>query len=148
MSSTHLNLYYHLIFSTKDRNPLIDPAWQQRLHFFLGGAVKTVGAKAVAIGGISNHVHLLIGLRATHCLKDVLREIKSSSSKWVHQNMGIKNFAWQDGYGAVTVSPSLIEQVKQYIGHQQQHHKIRTFEQEYLEFLQKSGVEYDERYLW
>ena len=148
MSSTHLNLHYHLIFSTKDRKPLIDLTWQDKLHSYLGGTLRTIGAKAIAIGGISDHVRLLIEFRATHRLADLLRESKSSSSKWVHQSIGVKDFAWQDGYAAFTVSASLKEQVRHYITLQQQHHKRITFEQEYLEFLQKSGIEYDERYLW
>ena len=148
MPSTHLSLHYHLIFSTKNRHPFIDGAWRGRLHAFMGGAVRSLGGAPEAVGGMSDHVHLLVGLRANHTLADVLRDIKSASSHWVHDTVGVKGFAWQDGYGAFTVSASLIERVKSYIAHQEEHHKKKTFQEEYVEFLKQSGVEFDERFLW
>ena len=148
MPSTHLSLHYHLIFSTKNRHPLIDEAWRGRLHSFLGGAVRNLGGTPEAVGGMGDHVHLLMGLRANHTLADVLRDIKSASSHWVHDTVGVRGFGWQDGYGAFTVSASLIERVKIYIAHQEEHHRKKTFQEEYVEFLKQSGVEYDERYLW
>ncbi len=101
-----------------------------------------------AIGGTADHVHMLVGLRATHCLADVLREIKRPSSQWVHETLGVAEFSWQDGYGAFTVSASGIGVVKRYILRQEEHHRKKTFQEEYVEILQRSGVEYDERYLW
>ncbi len=148
MPSTHLSLHFHLIFSTKHRHPLIALEWRERLHAFLGGATRTLGGVPEAVGGTCDHVHLLIGLRATHNLADVLREIKSASSRWVHGTMGVKGFAWQDGYGAFTVSASRISSVKEYIMQQEEHHRRRTFQEEYVEFLKQSGIEYDENYLW
>lgn len=148
MPSTHLSLHYHLIFSTKNRHPFVDDSWRGRLHSFLGGAVRSLGGTPEAVGGMDDHVHLLIGLRASHTLADVLRDIKSASSHWVHDTVGVKGFAWQDGYGAFTVSASSIEQVKSYIAHQEEHHRKKTFQEEYVEFLKQSGVEYDERFLW
>lgn len=100
-----------------------------------------------AIGGVTDHVHLLVGLRATHTLADVLREIKSVSSAWVHEEIGVHSFAWQEGYGAFTVSPSQLGNVRTYIQEQEEHHRTRTFREEYLTLLQRSGVEFDERYL-
>lgn len=148
MSSTHLSLHVHLVFGTKHQRPLIAPEWRERLHAFLGGAVRTLGAVPEAVGGVADHVHLLVGLRATHCLADILRDAKRTSSAWVHETIGDREFEWQDGYGAFTVSASLLETVKRYIARQEEHHREKTFQEEYVELLQRSGVEYDERYLW
>ena len=148
MASTHLSLNYHLIFSTKKRRRFIDSDWRDRLHAYVGGTVKSINAIPDAIGGTADHVHLLIGLRATHRLADVMREIKSVSSKWVHETIGMHQFSWQDGYGAFTVSASHMERVRQYIQNQETHHRNKTFTEEYREFLDKYGVEYDDQYLW
>lgn len=148
MPSTHLSLHYHLIYSTKNRLPLIAESWRDRLHAYLGGAVRTVGGVPEAMGGTSDHVHLLVGLRATHNLADVVREIKVSSSRWIHETIVARDFSWQDGYGAFTVSASNVEAVKSYIAQQDEHHRRKTFQEEYVDFLERSGVEYDERFLW
>ena len=148
MPSTHLSLHYHLVFSTKERRPFIDAEWRGRLHAYLGGAVRTIGGIAETIGGTSDHVHLLVGLRATNCLADVLREIKHSSSQWIHTDIRERLFEWQRGYGAFTVSASMVDVVRQYIERQEEHHRRKTFQDEYLELLQKSGVAFDEKYLW
>ena len=100
MSSTHLSLHYHIVFSTKNREPLITTEWRERLHAYLGGIIRDLGGVPECVGGIADHVHLLIGLKATHRLCDVLRDLKHSSSKWAHETIGIKEFGWQDGYGA------------------------------------------------
>lgn len=148
MSSTHLSLHVHIVFSTKNRFPFIAENWRDSLHAFLGGAVRTAGAIPVCVGGTSDHVHLLIGIRATHRLADVLRDIKHASSKWVHQTIGVKTFGWQDGYGAFTVGASQIAAVSEYIGNQVENHWKRTFQEEYVMFLERYRVEYDKRYLW
>ena len=148
MSSTHLSLHIHLVFSTKNREPFIHDEWRERLHAFLGGAVRTAQCVPEAVGGTNDHVHLLIGMRATHRLADVTRDIKQASSKWVHETIGVTNFHWQDGYGAFTVGASQIEAVKNYISRQAEHHRKRTFQEEYLEFLRRYAVHYDEKYLW
>jgi REP element-mobilizing transposase RayT len=148
MPSTHLSLHYHVIFSTKNRLPNISEAWRERLHAFLGGAVRKLGGVPESVGGTGDHVHLLVGLRATHTLADVLREIKSVSSHWVHDTVGERSFSWQDGYSAFTVSASQIERVKSYIARQEIHHRKQSFQEEYVEFLRQSGVEYDEKFLW
>lgn len=113
-----------------------------------GGLVRHLGGISDEINGTADHVHLLIGLRPTHCLAKVLQDVKSSSSKWVHDEIGPSKFAWQTGYGGFTVSPSQMEAVRKYIREQDTHHRKRTFQQEYLELLNKSGIEYDKRYLW
>jgi putative transposase len=148
MSSTHLSLYIHVVFGTKHQRPLIVANWRLRFHAFIGGAIRALDMIPEAVGGVSDHVHLLIGIRATHRLADVMRDVKRTSSAWVHETTGDKEFEWQDGYGAFSVSASLIEKVKDYIANQEEHHQKKTFQEEYLEFLKSSGVEYDERYLW
>ena len=148
MASTHLSLHYHLVFSTKGRAPIIGAAWRERLHAYLGGVVRNVEGVPEAIGGVADHVHLLIGLRATVRLADVVRDLKAVSSRWVHDEIGERAFAWQEGYGAFTVSASQREAVREYVTRQEEHHQKRTFQAEYLELLQRSGVDYDERYLW
>jgi len=148
MPSTHLCLDFHVVFSTKERRPLIVPAWRDRLHAYIGGSIRTLGGVPVAIGGTVDHVHLLLGLRATHRLADVVREVKVASSKWIHDTVASPGFAWQDGYGAFTVSPGHVDEVRRYIAVQEEHHRKMTFQEEYVSFLRQHGVEYDERYLW
>ena len=148
MSSTHLSLHYHVVFGTKHQRPLIAAEWRPRLHAYLGGAAKTLDIVPEAIGGVADHVHLLLGMRATHRLADVMRDVKRTSSAWVHDIPGEKDFEWQDGYGAFTVSVSLLETVRNYIAHQEEHHHKKTFHEEYVELLKRSGVEYDDRFLW
>lgn len=148
MASTHLSLHFHVVFSTKNREPRIATEWRGRLHAFLGGVARNSGAIPEVIGGVDDHVHLLLGLPATACLANVVRDIKAVSSKWVHDEIGDRAFAWQEGYGAFTVSPSHREVVRDYIFRQEEHHRKRTFQEEYLELLRRCGVEFDERYLW
>ena len=148
MPSTHLALHYHIVFSTKGREPFITTAWRERLHAYLGGVVRNVEGIPQMIGGVGDHVHLLIGLRATACLADVVRDIKAVSSRWVHEEIGERAFAWQEGYGAFTVSASQLGRVQEYIQQQESHHRKWTFQEEYLELLQRSGVEFDPQYLW
>lgn len=126
---------------------MIHERWRGDLHAYLGGIIRTAGGVAESVGGVSDHVHLLIGLRATHRLSDVLRELKAVSSGWVHNEIGMRGFAWQEGYGAFTVGASQCEAVRNYIERQADHHRTRTFREEYLELLHRQGVEFDERYV-
>lgn len=148
MPTTHLSLHFHIVFSTKDRRPFIKDDWRERLHAFIGGCLKTGDAVAEAVGGTNDHVHILAGLRATHRLADIVKDIKTASSRWVHTEIGDKLFAWQTGYGAFTVSFSQIENVKNYILNQEAHHRKRNFQEEYVEILKLAKVDYDEKYLW
>lgn len=148
MPSTHLSLHVHVVFSTKNRYPFITDEWRERLHAFLGGAIRTAGCIPECIGGTADHVHLLIGIRATHGLADIVRDIKHASSKWAHESIGSKKFAWQDGYGAFTVGASQLEATKEYIRNQAEHHRKRTFEDEYVDFLKSERVDYEPKYLW
>src|ERR1700720_5010620 len=106
MPSTYLSLHYHLVFGKKNRQPFIAPQWRSRLHEYLGGTVAGLGGFPQGVGGIADHVHLLVGLKATHCLADFLRELKKGASGWVHDDLHIRPFAWQEGYSAFTVSPT------------------------------------------
>ena len=117
------------------------------MHAYLGGCVRTVGGVPLKIGGVSDHVHIFIGLKPTHCVADVLRTIKKASSDWARQEMGFNNFHWQDGYSAFTVGRKGIEDLCQYIATQAEHHRTKTFEEEYRRFLKAHGIEFDERYL-
>jgi REP element-mobilizing transposase RayT len=147
MPSTYLSLHYHLVFGTKNREPRIAPEWRSRLHEYLGGTLSGLGGFPQGIGGVADHVHLLVGLKATHCLADVLRELKKASSAWVHENIGLPSFAWQEGYAAFTVSATAREPVRSYIAHQDEHHRIKSFREELIAMLDKAGVEYDLKYL-
>lgn len=147
MPSTHTLLLYHLIFATKNREPLITDSWRARLHEYLGGCAAGLEGTPQGVGGVADHVHLLVGLKPTHCLSDFMRELKKSSSTWVRQTIAVSEFAWQEGYAAFTVSASARNSVHDYIGRQEEHHRRTSFREELVEFLQKSGVAYDERYL-
>ncbi len=147
MPSTYVSLNYHIVFSTKDRVSLITDSWAERLHEYLGGTIKGLGGVSLQVGGIEDHVHLLVGLKATHCLSDVLRELKRTSSIWVHTEIGEMQFAWQIGYSAFTVSPSACGGVRAYIKNQREHHLQRSFREELVDLLQRAGIEYDDRYL-
>ncbi|HMG35085.1 MAG TPA: IS200/IS605 family transposase [Blastocatellia bacterium] len=140
MSSTHLSLHYHLVFGTKDCQPLIDGEWRARLHMYLGGLIQKAGGFPEAVGGTSDHVHLLIGLRATHCLAKVLQDLKQTSSEWVHARIGVYKFFWEEGYGAFTVSASGISTVKEFILRQEERHQRRSFQDEYAALLARSGI--------
>lgn len=147
MSSTYLSLHYHLVFSTKNREAIITPEWRARLHDYLGGTVRGLGGFSEGVGGVADHVHLLLGLKATHCLSDFLRELKKASSTWVHAEIGLDGFAWQEGYAAFTVSATVRDAVRHYIAHQEEHHRVKSFREELMDMLAKAEVEYDSKYL-
>ena len=147
MSSTHLSLHFHVIFGTKGHEPLITLEWRPRLHAYMGGILSTLDTVPEIVGGVEDHVHILLGLRRVESLSEVMRRVKSSSSRWVHEEIGARRFAWQEGYGAFTVGASQRESVRRYIAGQEEHHRKRTFKAEYLEFLQRSGVDFDPRFL-
>lgn len=147
MASTHTSLLYHIVFATKNRDPLIAIEWRSRLHEYLGGAVRGLGGTPQGVGGVSDHVHLLVGLKATHCLSDFMRELKKASSIWVSETISLPGFRWQEGYGAFTVSASARGDVQNYIVRQEEHHRRLSFRDEYVLMLGKAGIEFDERYL-
>ena len=145
MPSTHTHLLHHVIFATKNREPLIFEPWRSRLHGYLGGCVRGLDGTPDAVGGVADHVHLLVGLKPTHCLADFMREMKKSSSTWAQHV--IPGFGWQEGYAAFSVSASARGTVRDYIRRQEAHHRQTTFREELVEFLTKTGMPFDERYL-
>ena len=147
MPSTYVSLHYHIVFSTKNREPLILPAWRSRLHEYLGGTVRGLGGFPAEIGGVADHVHLLVGLNATHRLSDFMRELKKGASGWVHDDLHIRPFAWQEGYSAFTVSPTARPGVRNYIRTQEEHHGGKSFRDELLELYHEAGIEYDPAFL-
>ena len=147
MPSTHVSLYYHIIFSTKERRRMIADPWREELHAYSGGILREIDAAPLSVGGPGDHVHVLLSLKATHTLSEVTRQIKRGSSLWIHRR-GVAKFACQEGSGAFTVSPSQLSKVQRYIVDQVEHHRKRTFEEEYVELLRLTGVEFDEKYLW
>jgi len=148
MPQSFSSLHVHVVFSTKDRTPLIRSDLTSSLYAYLGGIARELACPAIAIGGIPDHVHLLLDLSREHAVAEVLRSLKSSSSKWMHQEVGERRFAWQTGYGAFAVSRSNLDEVIRYIADQAEHHRIRTFQEEFRMLLGRHGIAFDERYLW
>ena len=126
---------------------MIAPAWRAQLHEYLGGTVRGLGGMPQGVGGVADHVHLLVSLKPTHCISDFMRELKKNSSRWVWETIGVASFHWQDGYAAFTVSASSRSAVRKYIAGQEEHHQVKTFREELVSFLKKSGVDFDERFL-
>ena len=149
MPSSYTCLRYHLIWSTKDRSPLIVDEFRDRLFEYIGGILRGHGGKLLAAGGMRDHVHLLADVSKQQAIADAVRDIKANSSGWIHETFQQhRSFAWQTGYGAFTVSYSGVEAVKTYIANQAEHHRVKTFQEEFVEFLRRHEIEYDERYLW
>ena len=147
MGSTFLSLHYHIVFATKARRPFIVAAWRERLHEYLGGTIRGLEGIPEAVGGVQDHVHILVGLRATHTLADFVRELKKAATAWIKDQKLEPAFAWQEGYAAFTVSPNVRTPVKGYIADQEQHHRQRTYVEELRALLDQAGIEYDPKYL-
>jgi len=148
MSQSYTNLLYHIIFSTKDRRPSITDVHQPRLYDYIGGTIRGLGGISLELNGTEDHVHLLAKLRPDIALSDVLRDLKANASGWMHDVFPeLKDFSWQRGYGAFTVSQSNVEEVRHYIARQKEHHERISFRDEFIRFLKANGIEYDERYL-
>jgi putative transposase len=146
---SYVSSYYHCVFGTKERLPLIPPELRERLWPFLGGIARQNGMKAIEIGGVSDHVHLLLSVPSTFSVAKALQLIKGGSSKWVHDTFPEHRlFRWQVKYGAFGVSVSLLDKTIAYIQNQEQHHRKMTFREEFLALLKKHRIAYDERYLW
>jgi REP element-mobilizing transposase RayT len=146
MGSTFFSLHYHIVFSTKERRPLIRPEGRERLHAYLGGIVRNQGGVAEAVGGVEDHVHILASLRTTHCLADFMRELKKDSSSWAAENFD-REFGWQEGYAVFSVSATHVDAVRGYIAGQEEHHRKAGFLDELKVLLEKNGVAYDPQYL-
>ena len=149
MPHSYCCLLYHLVFSTKDRRPDLTVDIRQRVFTYTGGIIRSEKGILLTIGGTEDHVHLLARLRQDRALSEQLRDIKSRSSRWIHETFPDKKaFGWQGGYGAFAVSPSQVRHVQKYIENQESHHRKMDFRTEFLRILEKHGVEYDERYIW
>ncbi|MCB1093912.1 MAG: IS200/IS605 family transposase [Verrucomicrobiae bacterium] len=142
-------LLTHIVFSTKDRAPLLDPAVRPALHAYLATVSRNANCECFRVGGVADHVHLAIRLSRTITMAQLIEELKTSSSKWLKtQSPALAAFAWQRGYGAFSVGPADLNALLHYIDTQEEHHQTRTFQDEYRTFLKKYGIEYDERYVW
>jgi putative transposase len=144
-----VNALFHCVFSTKGRRQLITTPLQERLWPFMGGIAREHGMKAFAVGGVEDHAHLLLSLPTTISIAQAIQQIKGVSSKWIHDTFPEhRDFAWQEGYGAFSIGVSQVDGTISYIRSQAEHHRKKTFQEEYLAFLKRHGIEYDERYLW
>jgi REP element-mobilizing transposase RayT len=149
MPQSYVSLHYRLIFSTRDREPWLSEGLRPRLFEYVGGILKGDGCRLLAAGGMPDHLHWLVGMHQSVSVAEVLRTIKSSSSKWIHQTFpDLEGFAWQAGYGAFAVSCSNLPQMESYILNQAEHHRRRSFQDEFLIFLKRHRIAFEDRYLW
>ena len=148
MANTYTCLFYHFVFSTKHRQPLIHRDIEHRVWAYIGGIARAHNMSPLQIGGVEDHAHGLLMAKPIHAPSDIAKWLKSDSSKWIHEEFAdLKNFAWQDGYGAFSVSRSRVPDVVDYIKRQREHHAKEPFEDEYRKLMEFHEVEYDPRYL-
>jgi REP element-mobilizing transposase RayT len=149
MANTYTQIYLHIVFSVKGRQNLIQKKWKDELYKYICGIVNGKEQKVYAIGGISDHIHILVSIKPNIAISDLVRDIKANSSKWINEKgYVIGKFQWQEGFGAFSSAQSQLDTIIAYINNQEQHHQKKTFKGEYLELLQKFNVEYDEKYLF
>jgi len=149
MAGTYTKLLYHIIFSTKDREPLITPHLRENLYPYIGGIIRGQEGVLQAIGGMPDHIHLVVGVKPDLSVSELVRLVKANSSKWINEQAShAGRFGWQSGYGAFSVSLSQLAAVCEYVQRQEEHHSKKTFQEEYLDFLRRHEVSFDERYLW
>jgi REP element-mobilizing transposase RayT len=149
MANTFYRMHCHLVFSTKSRRPFLQGEAKSRVWAYLGGISNENGVKPVAIGGMDDHVHLLLEIPPKYAPSKIVQVLKGGSSKWIHDTfLELRAFGWQDGYGLFAVSKSNVSDVIEYITHQEEHHRQRTFEDEFRSLLERHGIEFDERYLF
>ena len=149
MSGTFSQIYIQIVFAVKGRENLIDKSWKDELHKYISGIITNKGQKSIIVNGVADHVHIFVGLKPAMAISDLVRDIKNNSSNFINDKKFIKGkFSWQEGYGAFSYAHSQIESVYQYIVNQEEHHKKKTFKEEYLDFLQKFEIEYNEKYLF
>lgn len=149
MSQSLANILVHIIFSTKARQPLIQPDITQDLYQYMANIARSYNSQVHEIGGIEDHAHLLVSLPRTVTLCKLIEEIKKGSSKWIKtKDISYRNFSWQNGYGAFSIGQSNFEALKNYIQNQQEHHRKISFQDEYRSFLKKYSITFDEKYVW
>jgi putative transposase len=148
MAHTFTSLHTHLIFSTKSRKPFLRPEFKSRLFDYMGGIIRNMDGQSFLINGPEDHVHVLAGLPSTRSLADFLRDLKGDSSRWAKDSLNMPDFGWQTGYAAFSVSKSNTQTVYGYIAKQEEHHRNVSFRDEYLEFLRRHEIEFDERFVF
>jgi len=149
MAGSYASLHCHIIFSTKNRQPVLLDNMRGRLWDYMGGILRNHTCEPVIIGGAAEHAHVLTSIGREKGLASVVRDLKSNSSAWVHRTFPpLQHFAWQEGYAAFTLHVGLLERAKAYIRGQEEHHRKESFEDEYVAFLRRHGVEFDEQHLW
>ncbi|NTV82911.1 MAG: IS200/IS605 family transposase [Bacteroidales bacterium] len=148
MATTFISVYIHFVFSTKKRQKIIEKKMRSMLWAYMGGIAKQNKMVALAVGGTDNHAHLLVSIPGAYSPAKAVQLIKAGSSKWVHEEFpSMKGFSWQVGYSGFSVSPKRVQSVIDYINNQEEHHKARSFEQEYIAFLKSYGLEFDEKFV-
>jgi len=149
MANTYTQIHIHAVFAVQNRECIIRKQWKGELYKYIMGIIKKQGHKALAINGMPDHIHVLFGMRPIQSLSDLLQDIKGDSSRWINERKFIKgHFSWQEGYGAFSYGKSQISRIISYIENQEEHHKKKSFIQEYKEFLNAFEIEYDERYIF
>jgi REP element-mobilizing transposase RayT len=149
MANTYTRIYIHIVFTVKGRQNLIEKKWKDDLYKYICGIVNGKEQKVYAIGGIADHIHILISIKPDIAISDLVRDIKSNSSKWINEKRMVKGkFQWQEGFGAFSSTQSQLDIIIAYINNQENHHQKKTFKDEYFDFLQKFNIEYDEKYLF
>ncbi|MCT4560450.1 MAG: IS200/IS605 family transposase [Crocinitomicaceae bacterium] len=149
MAGTYTQIYVHFIFGVKHRQPLLHKSWREELYKYISGIIREKGQKPIIMGGIEDHIHVLVGLKPTVCLSDLIRDIKNNSSKYINERRLVRGkFQWQEGYGAFSCSTDHVRALYRYIENQEEHHAKKTFQKEYLEFLKAYEIEYNEKYLF
>lgn len=148
-TGTYSQIYIHIVFAVKGRESLIHQSWEQRLYEYITGIIRTKEQKLLAINGMPDHIHLFIGMKPSCCLSDLVREIKKASNDFINQQkLSSLKFSWQEGYGAFSYAHSQLDVVIAYIMNQKQHHKTKSFKEEYVELLNKFNVDYKEEFLF
>jgi putative transposase len=149
MPHSYVSSLYHCVWSTKERRRIIDAELEARVWPYMGGIARDHKMKALAIGGVEDHVHLLLSLPSTLNVAKAVQLIKGGSSKWIHEEFPRRRFfAWQEGYGAFSIGISQVSDTIRYINSQKEHHRKMTFKEEFVIFLKKHRIEYEERYIW
>jgi len=149
MPGTFSQIYIQAVFAVKGRQSLIHADWESELYRYITGIIRNKKQKLLAINGMPDHIHILIGMKPSCCLSDLVREVKKASNDFINERQFVRGkFQWQEGYGAFSYSHSSLDQVISYINNQKEHHRKKTFREEYLEFLQKYEVDFKDEYLF